>query len=169
MFDFKKFQSIRGGFRARADSQKNRPDASEIARCAPQHTKCTERNRKNNGLEVGGESFSGQAVTICTEKTVSKRLSEKVFNGASGGQMPLTQTHVLTIPDHHWTLHWIPGWTLGSSWVSSPRERGEPSPDALSPSCLSGSTHLLHVSTKKVLQHFGVTCHSADRAVPCQP
>ena len=32
------FQAFRGGLRTRVDSQKNRPDASEIARFAPQHT-----------------------------------------------------------------------------------------------------------------------------------
>lgn len=59
------FQAFWGGFQARVDSQKNRPDASEIARCAPQHTKCTERSHKNNALATGGESFSGQSVGVC--------------------------------------------------------------------------------------------------------
>ena len=47
------------------DSQKNHPDAGEIARCAPQHTKRTERNRENNGLAAVGDSFYGQAVGVC--------------------------------------------------------------------------------------------------------
>ena len=100
----RRFQAILGGVRTWVDSQKNRPDASEVARCAPpQHTKHTERKSKNNGLAFCGESFSSQPHTTCTEKTVAKRLSEKVLHGASGGQMPLAQTCVLTLPDHHWT------------------------------------------------------------------
>lgn len=47
------------------DSQKNRPDASEIARFASQHTKCTGRNHKNNDFTECGENFSGQAVGVC--------------------------------------------------------------------------------------------------------
>ena len=41
------FQAFRGGFRARVDSQKNRPDASEVARCAPQHTAAARRDPQN--------------------------------------------------------------------------------------------------------------------------
>lgn len=59
------FQAYWGGFRAWVDSQKNRPDASEMPRCAPQHRRCTERNLKNNDLAAGGESFFGQAVGVC--------------------------------------------------------------------------------------------------------
>jgi hypothetical protein len=55
-------------------SQKIRPDAGDVASFAPQHTKCSGRNRKNNGLAGCGESFSGQAVTVRTEKTVVSRL-----------------------------------------------------------------------------------------------
>lgn len=54
------------------DSPRNRSDASEVARCAPQHTKNTEGYIKNNDLATFEESFSGQPRTTCTEKTVSK-------------------------------------------------------------------------------------------------
>jgi hypothetical protein len=42
-------------------------------------------------------------------------------------------------------------------------KRGEPSSNALSPLCLLGSTKMLHVSSRKVLQHIGVARHSAVR------
>lgn len=95
----RRFQAVRGGLRPGVASQKIGPDASDMPRFAPQHTKCSGRNHKNNGLEASGESFSGQAVIICTEKTVSKHLAEKVFNGTSAGQMPFSQTRVSALSD----------------------------------------------------------------------
>jgi len=91
------------------------------------------------------------------------------FRRGERGQMPLTRNHCRTVPGHLCALIGLPAGLWGPAPVSSPRERGEPSPDALSPSCLSGSTDLLHVSNKKVLQHSGVTCHSVDHAIPFRP
>ena len=48
---------------------------------APQHTQGAGRNRKINGLAAGGESFSGHAITVFTEKTVANTALENVFMG----------------------------------------------------------------------------------------
>ncbi len=54
---------------------------------------------------------------------------------------------------------WTPtGLSLDTGVQRTPATKwGEPSPDALSPSCPSDSTDMLHVSNTKVLQHIGVT------------
>jgi hypothetical protein len=92
------FQAFRGGFRAGWTPKKIALTLAKLRTAPPQHTKCPGRNRKNNDLAAEGESFSSQPHTICTEKTVSKRFSEKVFSGASGGQMPLPQTRFRHCP-----------------------------------------------------------------------
>jgi hypothetical protein len=75
-------------------SQKNGPVTSDIPRCAPQHRKYGERNRKINDLEEGGESFFRQPHIISTLKPTKKTVFRAVFDGADGGQTPLASNHI---------------------------------------------------------------------------
>ena len=68
MSDFTMLSGAQGWTPGGVDSQKNRPDASEIPGLAPPNTQYAGRNRKNNGLADSGESFFGQPVTTCPEK-----------------------------------------------------------------------------------------------------
>jgi len=102
------------------------------------------------------------------QKNVENPVSETVFSGFLMGTCP-SQTHASKPAAPRTGSCLYSPLNAGSSAGSSPRETGEPSLAALFPSCLSGSTDVLHVANKKVLQHFGVTCHSVDHAVPCRP
>ena len=70
------------------DSQKNRPDAGDVARCAPQHTKCTERNRKNNDLAVGGESFPVNRSPFAPKKPSPNAFQRRFSTGQAVGRCP---------------------------------------------------------------------------------
>ena len=59
MSDFTMLSGAQGWTPGGVDSQKNRPDASEIPGLAPPNTQCARRNRKNNDLAACGESFCG--------------------------------------------------------------------------------------------------------------
>ena len=98
----RRFQAFRGGFRARVDSQKNRSDASEVARCAPQHTKCSGRNRKNNELAASGDSFSGQAVSVCPVSNCrcSRAISSPLDPELDSGWTPESSRLVSSRPSH---------------------------------------------------------------------
>ena len=102
MFDFTKLSGDLGWIPSGVDSQKNRPDASEIARCAPQHTKCSGRNRKNNELAASGDSFSGQAVSVCPVSNCrcSRAISSPLDPELDSGWTPESSRLVSSRPSH---------------------------------------------------------------------
>ena len=131
-------------------SQKNRSDAGDMPRLAPQHTFSARKEPENNGL---GFSFSPFRYSIDPKKPSPTQVW-RVFSRITDGRLPVANPPIFT---HHRRAagpRLDSGWSPESSRVSTQWKWGEPSSDALSPSCLSGSMDLLHLSKTKVLQYF---------------
>jgi hypothetical protein len=96
-FEFTRISGDPGWTLTGVASQKNGPDAGDVARFAPQHTKCSGRNRKNNGLAGCGESFFGQPVAVRTKKTVDFWLRRRFSAGQAVGNCP-SQTTPSNLP-----------------------------------------------------------------------
>lgn len=119
-----------GGFHSGWTPKKTDLTLAKCRAAPPSIRRCSGRNRKINGLAEGGESFSGQPVTVCPRKTVSPARSEKVFDGANDRRLP-PRTR-LSEPSPH--CSWTPAGFRGPPWGPLRRQRGEPSSNALSPS-----------------------------------
>jgi hypothetical protein len=146
------------------DSQKKRSDASDVARCAPQHTFWPGKEPENNGLAV--------CLRPARRALAPKKLSPNGFRRAfSLGVRWASAPRQPAPPDPSRPaspLRWLPLWTLAwipeaAAGVHPKRERESVPFGALSPSCPSDSTILLQMSKEKVLQHSGVV-HAFSRA-----
>jgi len=132
------------------DSQKNGSDASDMPRCAPQHTFSARKEPENNWLAV---CLSPVRSPVAPEKPSPTQVW-RVFSRITDGRLPVASPSIFTHHRRAAGSQLDSGWSPESSRVSTQRKWGEPSSDALSPSCLSGSMDLLHLSKTKVLQHF---------------
>ena len=112
---------VQGWLPTGVDSQKNRSDAGDMPRLAPQHTFSARKEPENNGLAGLREAarlFPVNRSTFAPKETVKKPGSETVFQRAGGGQMPFARTRIRTVPDSHRIPDRIPCWTTGSRGAS---------------------------------------------------